>query len=141
MEERFSMALHSTARTWRQVLDRRMKDLGISQASWMTIALVAKARQPMSQIELANGLGVEGPSMVAMLDRLVKAGLIMREPSATDRRIKLVVLTEAGNALYQQVKDKATAFRTELLRDIDATQLQQATELLERLQTALESDV
>ncbi|AIY42150.1 Transcriptional regulator [Collimonas arenae] len=140
LEERFSVALHSTARSWRQVLDRRMKDLGISQAGWMTVAMVAKAKQPQSQISLANDLGIEGPSMVAMLDRLVKAGLITREPSPTDRRIKLVVLTEDGHALYRQVNSKATALRTELLRDIDPDQLLLATSLLERLQAVLESE-
>jgi MarR family transcriptional regulator for hemolysin len=120
IEERFSAALHSSARNWRQALDRRMKDVGISQAGWMTVAL-------------------EGPSMVAMLDRLMKAGLIVREPSPTDRRIKLVMLTDAGVALYGKVKTQATAFRKELLTDIDPGQLRLATELLEQLQRALEA--
>ncbi|MDB5774806.1 MAG: Transcriptional regulator [Herbaspirillum sp.] len=140
IDERFSMALHTSARIWRLALDRRMKDLGISQAGWMTIALVAKTKNPLSQIELANELGIEGPSMVAMLDRLMKADLIAREASPTDRRIKLVVLTEAGAALYKEVKIKATAFRKELLKDIDPDQLRAATDLLERLQKMLESD-
>jgi len=95
VEERFSGALHNTSRAWRQALDRRLKYLGVSQASWMTIAVAAKARSPLSQSELADKLAVEGATMVAMVDRLVKAGLVIREPSTTDRRIKRVVLTEA----------------------------------------------
>ncbi|HWZ48264.1 MAG TPA: MarR family transcriptional regulator [Herbaspirillum sp.] len=138
IEERFSYALHTTARTWRQALDCRMKDLGISQAGWMTIALIAKSQRPMSQIELANAQGIEGPSMVAMLDRLMKCGLILREPSPTDRRIKLVVLTEAGAALYAKLITKAGVFRKELLIDIDPEKLRIATELLEQLQHLLE---
>lgn len=138
IEERFSYALHTTARTWRQALDSRMKDLGISQAGWMTIALIAKSPRPMSQIELANAQGIEGPSMVAMLDRLMKCGLILREPSPTDRRIKLVVLTEAGTALYDKLITKAAVFRKELLIDIDPEKLRVATELLEQLQHLLE---
>ncbi len=139
LEERFSKALHTTARSWRQTLDLRLKDLGIGQAGWMTVALVAKADAPLSQIELANNLGIEGPSMVAMLDRLVKAGLVVREPSPTDRRVKLVVLTEAGSALYGKVKVKADEFRKELLSNIDPAQLRLATELLEQLEHALKS--
>ncbi len=141
LDERFSRALHNTARSWRQALDRRMKDIGISQSAWMAIALAAKAKQPMSQIELANGLGIEGPSMVAMLDKLEKSGLLMRESSVTDRRIKLVVPTEEGAALYRQVKNKAAALRRELFRDIDKEQLHQATTFLERLQEILEVEV
>ena len=99
LEERFSGALHNTSRAWRQALDRRLKYLGVSQASWMTIAVAAKAPRPLSQSELADRLGVEGATMVAMVDRLVKAGLVMREPSITDRRVKRVALTPACNLL------------------------------------------
>src|SRR3979490_1778642 len=96
LEERFSDALHSTSRSWRQAVDRRLNYLGVSQASWMTIAIAAKARSPLSQSELAEKLAVEGATMVAMIDRLVKAGLVMREASTTDRRVQWVVPTRGG---------------------------------------------
>jgi MarR family transcriptional regulator, transcriptional regulator for hemolysin len=133
LHERFSSALHSASRAWRQALDRRLKYLGVSQASWMTIAVAAKARAPLSQSELADRLAVEGATMVAMVDRLVKAGLAIREPSTTDRRIKRVVLTQAGNLLFDKVRAEAAAFRKELLANIDPKALLAATELLEGL--------
>ncbi len=138
LEERFADALHSTARAWRQTVDRRLKCLGLSQASWMTIAVAAKARTPLSQSELADRLGVEGATMVAMVDRLVKAGLVVRQASKTDRRVKRVVLTDAGNRLYDTVKAVAAAVRKELLVRVDAQKLVMATELLEMLQELIE---
>ena len=63
----------------------------------------------------------------------------MREPSPIDRRVKLVVLTEEGAALFSKVKLKATEFRKELLRGIDPAELRVATELLEKLELALKS--
>lgn len=139
LDERFSAALHTTARAWRQALDRRIKFLGVSQASWLTIAVVARARWPLSQSELADQLAVEGATMVAMIDRLVKAGLVVREPSHTDRRVKHVLLTDAGTRLYGQVKSEAEAFRRELLAHVDADRLRTATELLEQLQGIVEA--
>jgi MarR family transcriptional regulator for hemolysin len=139
LDERFSTALHSTARAWRQAVDRRLKDLGVSQASWLTIAVAARAREPLSQIELAHRLGVEGATMVAMIDRLVKAGLVVREPSETDRRVKLVVLTKAGQRMYRKVKTEADAFRRELLAGVNAKTLLIAAELLEQLHRVAES--
>src|SRR5260370_20080471 len=115
LEERFSNALHSTSRSWRQAVDRKLKYLGVSQASWMTIAIAAKARSPLSQSELADKLGVEGATMVAMIDRLVKAGLVMREASTTDRRVKRVILTPAGDKIHDKGKAEAEALRYELL--------------------------
>jgi MarR family transcriptional regulator for hemolysin len=134
LDERFSSALHSSSRAWRQALDRRLKYLGVSQASWMTIAVAAKARAPLSQSELADQLAVEGATMVAMVDRLVKSGLVVREPSTTDRRVKRVVLTQAGNLLYDKVRAEAAEFRKELLANIDPNALLVATELLEALE-------
>src|ERR1700730_14272289 len=110
LDERCSRALHNASRAWRQALDRRLKYLGVSQASWMTIAVAAKARAPLSQSELADRLAVEGATMVAM---------VVREPSMTDRRIKHVVLTPAGTVLYDKVRAEAAAFRKELLANID----------------------
>src|ERR1700686_4563608 len=131
LEERFSGALHNTSRAWGQAVDRRLKYLGVSQASWMTIAIAAKARSPLSQSELADKLGVEGATMVAMIDRLVKAGLVLREASTTDRRVKRVVLTPAGLKIYEKVKAEAVALRKELLSNTDPRKLLMAIELLE----------
>ena len=77
--------------------------------------------------------------MVAMVDRLVKAGFVIREPSTTDRRIKRVVLTPAGNLLYDKVQAEAAAFRKELLANIDPKALLAATDLLERLEGIIDS--
>jgi MarR family transcriptional regulator, transcriptional regulator for hemolysin len=140
LRERFSEALHNTARSWRQAVDRRLKSLGLSQASWLSIALAAKAATPMSQSELADKLGVEGATMVAMVDRLAKLGLVVREPSATDRRVKHVVVTPAGMLLYERVKTEAAALRQEILSRIDVEQLRLATELLEELRRIIETE-
>jgi len=67
-------------------------------------------------------------------DRLVKAGLVLREPSMEDRRVKRVVLTAAGNRVLDTVKTVAAAIRKELLAGIQPEKLESATELLEQLQ-------
>jgi MarR family transcriptional regulator for hemolysin len=139
LEERFMDALHSTSRAWRQAVDRRLKYLGVSQAGWMTIAIAAKASTPLSQSELGDRLGVEGATMVAMVDRLVKAGLVTRQACATDRRIKRVVLTAAGSAIYEKVKAEAEALRKQLLAKVDSKKLLVATELLEALRAVIET--
>jgi MarR family transcriptional regulator for hemolysin len=138
LEERFSTALHNTARTWRQAVDRRLKYLGMSQASWMTITVAAKASAPLSQSDLADRLAVEGATMVAMIDRLAKAGLVAREPSTTDRRINHVVVTDEGRRLYHSVKAEADALRTALLANIQPEKLAIATEVLESLHGMIE---
>jgi MarR family transcriptional regulator for hemolysin len=140
LRARFASALHTTARAWRVALDARLKDLGISQAGWMTIAMVAKSDTDLSQKQLADLLGVEGPTIVAMIDRLVAAGLVQRAQSPFDRRVKLIRLTEAGTALYARVRERADVFRAGLLSGLDPQALASATTLLETLQARIEEE-
>ncbi len=139
IEERFSAALHNSARAWRLAIDRRLKHLNLSQASWMAIALTAKEAEAPSQTRLAARAGVEDPTMVATVDRLVKAGYMVRTPSATDRRVKLLSLTPAGQDVYESVWKEADALRRELLGNVDPDTLRTVTTFLEAIQANIES--
>lgn len=138
-EERFSNALHTTARMWRLALDRRLKDLGISQAGWLSIAYIAKAKAPLSQVELATLVQVEAATMVSTIDRLEKAGLVQRLPSESDRRVKLLVVTTEGQAVYEKVRTRANDLRRELIGRIDPEKVIIATAVLEELQELIEN--
>jgi len=138
IEERFSIALHTSSRLWRLALDKRLKHLGMGQSGWMTIAMIAKSDEALSQRALADLVGVEGPSMVSMLDRLERDGFVVRTPSALDRRVKLVQLTDAGRNIFDEVRKEATAFRAGLLADLDPEALAAAAVLLEALKKRIE---
>jgi MarR family transcriptional regulator for hemolysin len=138
-EERFSNALHNAARVWRLALDRRLKDLGVSQAGWLSIAYIAKAKAPLSQAELASLVQVEAATMVSTIDRLEKAGLVQRLPSESDRRVKLLVVTAEGQAIYEKVRARADHLRRELIGKIDPEKVAVATAVLEELQELIEN--
>ena len=138
LEERFSIALHDTAHTWRLALNKRLKSLGVSEASWMTIAVIARAGSPLSQSEIAKRLAIEGATLVSMVDRLAQRGLATRESSLTDRRVKQVRLTAVGSKLFAKVEREADTVRQQLLANVDRAQLCIAVEVLEELQRILE---
>jgi MarR family transcriptional regulator, transcriptional regulator for hemolysin len=138
LAERFESALHNAARGWRHAMDRRLKYFGISVAGWMTIAAASQVRSPLSQSELADMLSVSRASMVHMIDHLVKAGLVIREPSISDRRVNRIVITNAGHRVYAESKKLATAVRQQLIAGIHLEKLVHLTELLEQLQCILQ---
>ncbi len=75
--------------------------------------LVIVARNPgLSQTRLARALGVDGSTMVAMIDRMEARGWVARERSKTDRRSHELHLTDDGIALLDRI--------TPLVRDHDA---------------------
>jgi MarR family transcriptional regulator for hemolysin len=137
LEERFENALRNAAMAWRQAVDRRLRHLGMSRASWMTIAAAAQARSPLSQSMLADTLAISPASVVQTIDRLVKDGLVKRESSAFDRRRKCIVVTDAGVHLCSVINDEVTALRRQLLAGFELVRLVQLTELLEKLHAPL----
>jgi MarR family transcriptional regulator, transcriptional regulator for hemolysin len=139
IEEQFSVALHNSARAYKQALDRRLKDLGVGQTGWMTIAFIARSDEPLSQIELARRVGIEPPSMVPMIDRLVKHGLLTRQPSDLDKRVKFVLLTNEGAVLYKKIQNEADRFRATLLSKVNMKDLSLIVKFLEQVYEAAES--
>ena len=139
LAERFENALHNAAKCWRHAMDRRLQYLGIGLTGWMAIATASQVRSPLSQSELADMLSVSGASMVHMIDRLVKAGLVIREQSIADRRVNRIVVTDAGHRLYAELRDEAAAIRQQLVASIELQKLTHLTELLEQLQRIFQS--
>jgi len=138
LDERFETALRNTATAWRQAVDSRLRRLGVSRAGGLTIAAAMQARSPLSQSALADGLAISRASMVKIIDCLVKNGLVKRESSASDRRLKRVVVTEAGAHLYFLLKDEVAAVRRQMLAIVELEKLVHLTELLEKLQGPLQ---
>jgi MarR family transcriptional regulator for hemolysin len=138
LDERFTQALQGGARAWRAALERYLKSCGITPAGWSAVAALTGAAQAPSQRELAALLGVDGATLVATIDRLVAGGLAERKPSPHDRRVKLVVLTEQGRALADQVSGQAALLRGTIVKRIDAGRMAAASDVLEELQTILE---
>ena len=83
--ETFAMLLGEVSRDWRRRLDERLKPLGLSQAKWRAL-LHLSFGDGISQRELSERIGIEGPTLVGLLDRLAKDGYIERRESRDDRR-------------------------------------------------------
>ncbi|GHF51735.1 MULTISPECIES: MarR family winged helix-turn-helix transcriptional regulator [Streptomyces] len=61
-------------------------------------------RGPASMSTLATTLTCDASNMTGIVDRLEKRGLVRREPSASDRRVKNVVLTAEGERVIDVIR-------------------------------------
>lgn len=67
-------------------------------------ALYAALRQPgLDQRSLAATIGFDTSTIGGVIDRLEKRGLIERQASPTDRRVRLLQVTAAGAALLESL--------------------------------------
>ena len=58
---------------------------------------------PLPMTELAALLACDNSNVTGLIDRLEARGLVTRQPSSQDRRVKHVVLTAAGRRLRERM--------------------------------------
>lgn len=119
----FGLVLVEMAHKWRRVLDGRLRPKGMSQATWRTLLFISHAESDPLQKDIAIAAGIEGPSLVRLLDALERDGLIERRVVPTDRRGKTVHLTPAGGTTVRDLQSVADDVRARLLEGIPEDQL------------------
>lgn len=124
--------VYEAARAMRLTLDSRLAVEGASFASWAIMATL-DARGGVIQRELADALGVQGPTLVRQVSQLENGGLIAREPVPGDLRASRIVLTPKGAARFDRLRTALQSAETQLLDGIDSDELEITIRVLGRL--------
>jgi len=81
---------------------------------------------PLPMNELAYRLACDNSNVTGLIDRLEARGLVVRRPSFDDRRVKHVVLTDAGRELRERMLEHVARPTPGFARLTAAAQLQLA---------------
>ena len=125
-----------------RLLDRELEQtVGLPLASAEVLFRLRRGpdgRLPTTR--LARELLFSSGGFTKLADRLVGAGLVAREPCATDRRVVFLTLTEAGLALAEQALAEHTAgLRRHVLGPVGSKGLTSWRAAAERLAAHLEA--
>lgn len=93
-----------------------LRSEGLSLRGYVVLQLAV--RRPLAQQSLAASVGLDKTTMVATVDELEHAGLVARRPDPSDRRVRLVAVTEAGAATLGRAHDVVRRTEDELLADL-----------------------
>lgn len=121
------------ARQWRRVLDRQLAAVGLTDATWAPLVHLSTPGDGISQSELAARIGLDGSTLVRLLDILCERGLIERRISAQDRRTKHVFLTREGEAEVARIRSLLIAAEAELLAGIEDGEIDAALSVFDRI--------
>lgn len=114
----FAPLLVACGRGWRKALNALLSEHNLSDATAAPLLALVRHGDKIPQSTLAERVGVEGPTLVRVLDGLEADDLIGRTPDPGDRRIKLVCLTEKGKVTAQKCEDLVVALRKDMLGDL-----------------------
>jgi DNA-binding MarR family transcriptional regulator len=87
--------------------------------------------------EIAEAIGVEGPTVVRALQRMAAAGLVVRKKHPTDGRQVVIHLTPAGTKLRTHVPRLLRQVEEQALSDFSSAERAKLLELLERVRANL----
>ncbi len=116
----------------------RMAALGVrmklSPGVIKTLMRLAKA-DAVSMGDMARGIGCDPSYITALVDDLDERGLARREPAPYDRRVKIIVLTDAGRALATEI-DAVLSVPPAAFGALTPSELRQLRDLLDKVLTA-----
>jgi len=119
----------------------RMAALGVrmklSPGVIKTLMRLAK-EDGVSMGDMARGVGCDPSYITALVDDLDERGLARREPAPYDRRVKIIVLTDAGRALATEI-DGVLSVPPAAFSALSHSELRQLRDLLDKVLAA--SDV
>lgn len=93
---------------FRAAIKFQLRELDITDAQADTLWRLS-GEEAMSARRLAERLNCDASTVTSMIDRLEKQGMVRRVPHPTDRRVKLIQLTEAGC----EVRDRLLRYTAE----------------------------
>lgn len=128
------LGLHLTrvSRAVSRAFDDALAEAGGSLPVWLVLVSL-KGGGLASQRELAEAVGIQGATLTHHLDTMESAGLVTRRRDPANRRLHLVELTPAGDALFLRLRDAAMAFDRRLRAGLSEGEAGQLESLLTRL--------
>ena len=119
------------AQTVTRELDRRMVDLGLTDAQWKPLLLLRQGTC-MTAADLSRMGCHDTGAVTRLLDRLESKGLIRRVRSAADRRIVNLELTEEGLQVSAEVPKILANLANQVLAGFSAEEFTVFRDLLGR---------
>jgi MarR family transcriptional regulator, transcriptional regulator for hemolysin len=98
-------------------LNELMVTYGLSYSLWQVIYYI-KNNGPSTLVDISNQYGVEKPTITRRVHRLEELQIVKQIPGK-DRREKVIQLTEIGEELYKDCREKITDLEYRIMEDID----------------------
>jgi DNA-binding MarR family transcriptional regulator len=121
-----------------QELETTFAEAGLTGPSFSALAALTRLGGRVPQRALMDELRLTSGTVSVRIDRLVEAGLVVREPDPRDARGALVSLTAAGRALFERCAPIHLANEDRLLAALDEDERATLADLLRRLLISFE---
>ncbi|QYC42348.1 Transcriptional regulator SlyA [Nonomuraea coxensis DSM 45129] len=132
-ETDLSFLLDHTSHVLRSRMAAALAEIGLTPR--MHCVLVHALEKERTQIQLAELGDMDKTTMVVTVDALEKAGYAERRPSSTDRRARIIAVTEKGEAVARRSQEVVDDVHRDALRTLPDDEREVLVRALNRLVT------
>ena len=136
VREPVGLVLARTAKVVSRAFDDALVEAGGSLPTWLVLVSLQRGEHG-AQRELADAVGIEGPTLTHHLNRMEAAGLVTRTRDPANRRVHRVELTGPGREAFRRLLGAVTAFDRRLRRGLRRDEVDALEDLLGRLRANL----
>jgi DNA-binding MarR family transcriptional regulator len=111
-------ALGVVYRSYVKAANLAMADLPGGPRGYQLLTIAARAL-PVTQLAIAQQLGVDRTVMTYLLDDLEGAGLVERRPDPADRRARRIIATDKGHARLSELRQRLRLAEDHVLSALD----------------------
>lgn len=113
--------------------------IDLAPEEW-AVLMVIWGRGPQRMTDLAAMTLRDRTTITRMVDRLVRKGLVLRQPSAGDRRVVAIAATDSARALQPDVMAVIEPLIARAMHDIAPESARTALNVLRRMSENLDDD-
>jgi DNA-binding MarR family transcriptional regulator len=101
----FNWLLHRAAQRVGTAYANEIANYGVSIRGQLILQSLANEGLQRTQLKLGAMLGLDKTTLTSELDKLERAGLLVRVPDPNDRRVRTPVITDKGAELQKQATE------------------------------------
>jgi MarR family transcriptional regulator, transcriptional regulator for hemolysin len=142
-ENNIGFIVNRTAKAFVKALDSELREkVGLTVGQWKVVVTLVN-ENGLTQKEIADRLGLEGPTLIPVIDKMENDGLVARRVDQDDRRNNRIYRTENADALWDRMMKCATRVRQVSVKDIPEEDIRIMKNVLEKIwqNLGLEFDV
>ena len=127
-------------RLWRKMAREVAAKHGVSEAASAPLIWIDRLGENVRQNTLADAIGIEGASLVRLIDELETSGLVTRQPDPNDRRANSVSLTPRGREVVAEVNEDVQSLRRQVFANMPIADVEATMRVLAAIKTAAGKD-
>lgn len=139
MESSVAYLLSDSGRLLRRTFDERVRNLGLTAVQARLLLLLFKFPDN-NQAFFAERTEVEPITLTRLVDRMEEAGWVERVPDPTDRRARLLHLTDKSREIVEPLRVIVSGMVEDMAEGLTTSEIETLAKLLDRVSANLSAE-